>query len=119
MKDAKSNRALSPKQREELFRALEARFEKNVHRHRGLAWEKVAARLESNPGKLWSLHQMEISGGEPDVVRHDKETGEVIFLTVQQKLRKAGSRFVTTGKGWNRGKNTSPKTPPRRWISSC
>ncbi len=80
MKDAKSNRALSPKQREELFRALEARFEKNVHRHRGLAWEKVGARLESNLGKLWSLQQMEISGGEPDVVGHDKVTGEVIFF---------------------------------------
>ena len=70
---------LSPKQREELLRALKARFEKNMNRHRGLEWTKVQAKLEASPEKLWSLDEMEITGGEPDVVGHDKKTGEFIF----------------------------------------
>ena len=70
---------LSPKQREELLRALKTRFEKNMNRHKGLEWAGVAARLEANPEKLWSLHEMERTGGEPDVVGHDKKTGEYIF----------------------------------------
>ncbi|MBZ5530993.1 MAG: DUF4256 domain-containing protein [Acidobacteriia bacterium] len=70
---------LSPKQREELLRTLQARFEKNMNRHKGLAWAQVQARLEPNAEKLWSLHEMERTGGEPDVVGHDKKTGEYIF----------------------------------------
>jgi hypothetical protein len=69
----------SPKQREELLRALKARFEKNMNRHQGLAWDKVQAKLEANAEKLWSLNEMERTGGEPDVVGHDKKTGEYIF----------------------------------------
>ena len=70
---------LSPEQREGLLRALKARFEKNMNRHKGLEWAKVRAKLEVNAEKLWSLHQMEKTGGEPDVVGHDKKTGEYIF----------------------------------------
>ncbi len=70
---------LSPKQREELLRALKARFEKNMNRHKGLEWPKVQAKLEANTEKLWSLNEMERTGGEPDVVGHDKKTGEYIF----------------------------------------
>src|SRR5947208_16177778 len=70
---------LSPEQREELLRALKARFEKNVNRHKGLEWDKVQAKLEANAEKLWSLNEMERTGGEPDVVGHDKKTGEYIF----------------------------------------
>jgi hypothetical protein len=70
---------LSPKQREELLKTLKARFEKNMSRHKGLEWAKVQARLEANTPKLWSLHEMERTGGEPDVVAHDKKTGEYIF----------------------------------------
>ena len=70
---------LSPEQREQLLRALNARFEKNMNRHQGLAWAKVQAKLEANTEKLWSLHEMERTGGEPDVVGHDKKTGEYIF----------------------------------------
>ncbi len=70
---------LSPKQREELLGALKARFEKNMRRHKGLEWGKVQARLEAGAEKLWSLHAMETSGGEPDVVGHDKKTGAYIF----------------------------------------
>ena len=79
---AKTNpnqKELSPKQREELLRALKARFEKNMNRHKGLAWAQVEARLDANPDKLWSLHEMERTGGEPDVVGHDKKTGEYTF----------------------------------------
>jgi hypothetical protein len=76
----KSNKKeLSPKQREELLKALQARFEKNMNRHTGLEWAKVQARLEANAEKLWSLNEMERTGGEPDVVGHDKKTGEYIF----------------------------------------
>src|SRR5437762_3320649 len=71
---------LSPEQCEELPRALKARFEKNMNRHKGLEWAKVQAKLQANTEKLWSLHEMERTGGEPDVVAHDKKTGEYIFF---------------------------------------
>jgi hypothetical protein len=70
---------LSPEQREELLRTLKARFVKNMHRHPGIEWEKVQAKLEAKPEKMRSLHDMESSGGEPDVVGHDETTGEIIF----------------------------------------
>jgi hypothetical protein len=70
---------LSAEQRKELLRALQARFEKNKNRHPGLDWAKVQAKLEANVEKMWSLHEMERTGGEPDVVGHDKKTGEYIF----------------------------------------
>ena len=70
---------LSPKQREELLKALKGRFEKNMVRHQGLEWAQVQAKLEGQAEKLWSLSEMEKTGGEPDVVGHDKKTGEYIF----------------------------------------
>ena len=70
---------LSSKQREELLKTLKARFEKNMNRHKGLEWAKVQAKLEANNGKLWSLYEMEESGGEPDVVSSDKKLAEFIF----------------------------------------
>jgi hypothetical protein len=70
---------MKAKQREELLRALKARFEKNMNRHKGLEWAKVQAKLEANTEKLWSLNEMERTGGEPDVVGYDKKTGEYIF----------------------------------------
>jgi len=75
-----SNRKqLSAEQRQELLGALKSRFEKNMNRHKGLAWAEVQAKLEANAEKLWSLHEMERTGGEPDLVGHDKKTGEYIF----------------------------------------
>src|SRR5262245_52197255 len=71
---------LSAKQREELLKALKARFEKNLNRHKSLEWAKVQARLEAQPDKLWSLNEMERTGGEPDVIGHDKKSGEYIFF---------------------------------------
>jgi Protein of unknown function (DUF4256) len=80
MKNIKGNKKeLSPEQREELLRALKARFEKNMSRHKGLDWAKVQAKLEAGSEKMWSLNEMERTGGEPDVVGHDKKTGEYIF----------------------------------------
>jgi uncharacterized protein DUF4256 len=73
------NVTLSKKQCEELLSTLQARFEENMNRHRGLEWAKVQAKLEANAEKLWSLHEMERTGGEPDVVRHDKTTSEYIY----------------------------------------
>jgi hypothetical protein len=75
--DTKKN--LSGEQRQELLSALKARFEKNMNRHKGLEWAKVQAKLEENPEKLWSLNEMERTGGEPDVVGLDQETGEYFF----------------------------------------
>ncbi|HET6851285.1 MAG TPA: DUF4256 domain-containing protein [Pyrinomonadaceae bacterium] len=70
---------ITPAQREELLSTLKSRFEKNMNRHKGLDWSKVQTKLEADPEKLWSLNEMERTGGEPDVVGHDKKTGEFIF----------------------------------------
>jgi uncharacterized protein DUF4256 len=74
-----TKKALSPAQREELLGALKARFEKNMNRHKGLEWAKVQTSLQSNVEKLWSLNEMERTGGEPDVVGQDSKTGEYVF----------------------------------------
>jgi hypothetical protein len=74
-----SKKQLSPQRHEELLKTLKARFEKNMKRHKGLEWAKIQAKLEANPEKLWSLNEMETTGGEPDVVGYDKKTGEYIF----------------------------------------
>ena len=84
---------LSPEQREELLRVLKARFEKNMNRHKGLEWAKVQDNLQSNTEKLWSLNQMERSGGEPDVIGHDKKTAEYIFYDCSAESPK-GRRSV-------------------------
>ena len=79
MKAAKTTKELSPAQREELLKILKVRFEKNRSRHEGVEWTKVQAKLEAHREKLWSLSEMERTGGEPDVVGQDKKTGEYIF----------------------------------------
>lgn len=109
----KAKKALSQKQRDELLTTLKARFEKNPGRHKGLDWTKVQARLESRVGgtdKLWSLHQMESTGGEPDVVGHDKKTGEFIFNDCSPESP-AGRRSVCYDRvGWESRKEHRPKT---------
>jgi Protein of unknown function (DUF4256) len=86
------SKSLKGIEREELLATLKARFEKNMNRHKGLAWEKVQAKLEANPEKLWSLHEMERTGGEPDVVGLDK-TGEYVFYDCSAESPK-GRRSV-------------------------
>ncbi|MBW2492894.1 MAG: DUF4256 domain-containing protein [Deltaproteobacteria bacterium] len=88
-----TKKELSPEQREELLRVLKARFEKNMNRHIGLEWAKVQAKLEDNTEKLWSLNEMERTGGEPDVVGHDKKTGEYILYDCSTESPK-GRRSV-------------------------
>ncbi len=74
-----SKKTLLPEEQAELLKVLKARFDKHKNRHKGIDWEKVLAKLEAHPAKLWSLNEMEQSGGEPDVVGHDKNTGEYVF----------------------------------------
>jgi hypothetical protein len=94
MKNIKSNKKkLLPEQREELLRALKARFEKNMNRHKSLEWAKVQAKLEANTERLSSLNEMEITGGEPDVVGSNKKTGEYIFYDCSAESPK-GRRSV-------------------------
>lgn len=75
-----SEKTLPPKQREELLRVLKTRFEKNMRRHEGIEWISVQTKLEARPEKLWSLQEMENTGGEPDVVGQDEQTGEYLFM---------------------------------------
>src|SRR5436190_13790844 len=84
---------LPPKHREQLIKSLKSRFEKNMNRHKGIEWSKVQAKLETNTKKLWSLNEMEGTGGEPDVVGLDKKTGEYIFYDCSEESPK-GRRSV-------------------------
>lgn len=107
MKAAKKE--LSGKQRDELLKALKARFEKNMNRHKGLDWAKVQARLESNPEKLWSLNEMEKTGGEPDVVGHDQKTGEYVFFDCSAETPKGRVSVCYDREGWESRKEHRPK----------
>lgn len=102
-----TKKELTPKQRAELLNTLKTRFEKNMNRHKGLEWSQVQAKLDRPSGreKLWSLNEMERTGGEPDVVGYDKKTGEYIFYDCAAESRKTAEVFVTTTKHWSRGKN--------------
>ena len=104
---------LSNKQREELLKALKARFEKNMNRHPGLEWVKVQARLEANAEKLWSLSEMERTGGEPDVVHHnvghDKKTGEYIFYDCSAESPKDRRSFCYDREALDSRKENKPK----------
>jgi hypothetical protein len=107
----KSNKKpMSPKQREELLKALKARFEKNLNRHKGLEWAKVQSRLEANAERLWSLNEMEITGGEPDVVGQDKTSGEYIFFDCSAETPKGRVSVCYDREGWLSRKEARPKT---------
>ncbi len=103
-------KALSPKQRDELLGTLKARFEKNMNRHKGLDWARVQAKLEANPEKLWSLHEMESTGGEPDVVGQEKKTGEYIFFDCSAETPKGRVSVCYDREGWESRKEHRPKT---------
>src|SRR4051812_37329915 len=110
MKNSTSNKEeLSAKQRDELLKALKARFEKNLNCHKGLDWAKVQARLEANPEKLWSLNEMESTGGEPDVVGQDKKTGEYIFFDCSAETPKGRVSVCYDREGWLSRKEARPK----------
>jgi hypothetical protein len=100
---------LSPEQREQLLRALQARFEKNMNRHKGLEWPQVQAKVEADAEKLWSLHEMERTGGEPDVVGHDKKTGEYIFYDCSAESPKGRRSICYDREALESRKENKPK----------
>jgi hypothetical protein len=100
---------LTREQREQLLRALKARFEKNMNRHQGLEWAKVQARLDANAEKLWSLSEMEQTGGEPDVVDHNKKTGEYIFYDCSAESPKDRRSFCYDREALQSRKENKPK----------
>ena len=110
MKDAGTKKELSPKEREALLKALQARFEKNMNRHKGLEWAEVQAKLEANAEKLRSLHEMEKTGGEPDVVRQDPKTGEYIFFDCSPESPKGRVSVCYDRAGLESRKEHKPKT---------
>ena len=109
MKNAKTKKDLSPAEREVLLRTLQARFEKNRGRHDGLEWAKVKAKLEANPEKLWSLGEMEDTGGEPDVVGLDKKTGEYIFFDCSAESPKERRSLCYDREALDSRKENKPK----------
>jgi hypothetical protein len=109
MKGIDTKKELSPKQRGELLAALQARFEKNLNRHKGLEWAKVKAKLEANAGKLWSLNEMERAGGEPDVVGHDKKTGGYIFFDCSAESPKGRTSLCYDREALDSRKEFKPK----------
>lgn len=110
MSNAPTKKTLSPKQRGELLRTLQARFEQHPHRHKGLDWAKVQARLEGHPDKLWSLNEMEGTGGEPDVVGQDKKSGEFLFVDCSPQTPKGRTSVCYDREGWESRKEHRPKT---------
>ena len=104
-----TNATLSKKQREEILGVLKTRFEKNMNRHRGLEWAEFQARLEANIEKLWSLHEMERTGGEPDVVGHDKKTGEYICYDCSPESPKGRRSYCYDREALDARKENKPK----------
>ncbi|GAB4546124.1 MAG: DUF4256 domain-containing protein [Anaerolineales bacterium] len=100
---------LSPKQREDLFGILQARFEKNMSRHKILAWARVQEKLEASPAKLWSLNEMERTGGEPDAVGYDKKTGEFIFYDCSAETPKGRTNLCYDRAALDARKEFKPK----------
>jgi uncharacterized protein DUF4256 len=110
MNNLKNNKKqLSPKQRAELLKALKARFEKNLDRHKGVEWAKVQAKLEANAEKLWSLNEMERTDGEPDVVGQDKKSGEYVFYDCSAQSPKGRTSFCYDREALDSRKEHKPK----------
>jgi hypothetical protein len=109
MNNINSNKKeLSPEQREELIRVLKGRFEKNMNRHKGLEWAKIQAKLEANAEKLWSVNEMESTGGEPDVVGYEEKTGEYIFYDCSAESPKGRRNVCYDGKALESRKEHKP-----------
>lgn len=104
-----STKELSQEQTEELINTLQVRFEKNTSRHEGLDWANVQVRLEANKEKLWSLHEMEATGGEPDVVGYDANTDEFIFYDCSAESPKGRRSLCYDREAWEARKNHKPE----------
>ena len=109
MKAADSKKSLSPAQRDSLLGTLQARFEKNMGRHTGLDWARIETRLEAKAEKLWSLGEMEKTGGEPDVVGQDKKTGEYVFYDCSVQSPKGRVSFCYDREALDARKEFKPK----------
>ena len=107
-KATSTKKQLSVKQREDLLEALKARFEENMNRHKGLDWAKVRAGLEAHAGTLWSLNEMERTGGEPDVVGHEKKMGEYIFYDCSAESPKGRRSLCYDRAAWESRKEAKP-----------
>lgn len=114
---ARMKKELSTEQREELMRILKVRFEKNMNRHKGLEWAKVQARLEAGTVKLWSLNEMERTGGEPDVVGHDHETDEYIFYDSSAESPKGRRSVCYDREGQESRKEHKPQNNAVDWAT--
>jgi hypothetical protein len=110
MKSVGTKNKLSAKEHAELLKTLKSRFETNMKRHKGLTWAGVQAKLEANPGKLWALNEMEATGGEPDVVGHDKKTGEYIFFDCSPNTPKGRTSVCYDREALDSRKEYKPKT---------
>jgi hypothetical protein len=109
VKGAGTKKQLSAREREALLKVLKARFEKNPSRHKSVEWAKVQARLEASAEKLWSLNEMEKTGGEPDVVGHDKKAGEYLFFDCSPQSPDERVSLCYDRKGWESRKEHRPK----------
>src|SRR6187200_2132873 len=104
-----TKKKLSSEQRDELLKTLKTRFEKNMNRHKGIEWAKVQAKLEANPEKLWILDDMEVTGGEPDVVGHDKKTDDYILYDCSTESPKERRSLCYDRDALNSRKEHKPK----------
>jgi hypothetical protein len=110
MNSVKVRKALSPKQQKDLLTMLKARFEKNPKRHPGIDWSGVQTRLETSPRKLWSLHEMDATGGEPDVVGFDEKSGEYLFFDCSPESPSGRTSVCYDREGLESRKEHKPKT---------
>src|ERR1700744_175730 len=109
---------LSPEQTEELFGILKTRFDQNRHRHKGIEWDKVQAKLETNAKKLWSLDEMESTGGEPDVVGEDKKTGEYVFYDCSAESPKGRRNLCYDREALDARKENKPKGNAEEMVAA-
>jgi hypothetical protein len=105
----KNKKSLPAKEQEKLIAVLKDRFEKNMNRHKGIKWDKVQAKLESNPDKLWTLNEMENTGGEPDVISYDKKKNEYVFCDCSEESPKGRRSICYDREALNKRKEHKPK----------
>lgn len=108
---------LSPEQQEELLNTLQARFEQNMNRHQSIVWKKVQAKLEAHPEKLWSLNEMERTGGEPDVVGYDKKKNEFVFFDCSPESPAGRRSLCYDQEAWESRKEAKPKNSAMKMAS--
>ncbi len=113
-----SQKVLSPADQEELLTALKERFEQNMKRHEGLEWAKVEAKLEANPAKLWSLHEMERTGGEPDVVGYDEKTAVYTFYDCAEQSPNGRRSLCYDRAAWESRKANKPESSAMEMAAS-